>query len=475
MFKLRVAALCAAVALGALASAPPQARADGPPATQPGGTAAVVPAAPAGPQLDQATLDRLNALEAEVRKLRAEAADPAARAAAVQAAAKESAARTDAVVNAVMKDAESREALGLGVVTARYHDGRLDIASADGTFLLHPFTHFEFRYIYNNRDNAFAPGGGQDTQSGFDLRRMEFGAEGHLFSKDFQYFVLFEADRHNGGLVLESAFVQYHLADTPFSIKAGTFNDPLDHEGQTSGARAVAVERSLTVDLLAAGDAFSKGVSLFYDAGGPVRFELAFTDGIGSANQNFQDFPTNSANWGTAGRVEYKFFGDWGAYGDATALGNKEDLLVAGAGYDYTEAGSSAAFRHVGDVQYETGPVGLYAAYLGRYNKDNPLAGGSDTYDWSVRLQAAYLFDSQWEAFVRYDYIRFGGLPVGADPNVHEAAVGFNRYLHGMQARFTFDAVYLPNGSPFSDDASGVLGNRGGSQFLVRGQFQFFL
>jgi len=277
-------------------------------------------------------------------------------------------------------------------------------------------------------------------------------------------------------VVIEEAWARYQFENTPYSLRAGIFKDPLDHEQQTSGGLAMAVERSLTADLLAAGDAFSQGVSLIYDPGNAVRAEIAFTDGIGSASQNFEDFPATSANWGTAARIEYKFFGAWNQYADASAVGNRQDLLVAGAGADYTEAGSTGAFRHVADVQYEVGNLGLYAAYLGRYTRDNPLSG-DDTYDWSVRAQASYVLDGRWEPFVRYDLIRFdgGSIPAGTDPHVHELAIGFNYFLRSQQARFTVDAVYLPNGSPFDANGTGVLANFGDAQYLLRGQFQFSL
>ena len=74
--------------------------------------------------------------------------------------------------------------------------------------------------------------------------------------------------------------------------------------------------------------------------------------------------------------------------------------------------------------------TGRRRAYAGRYRARGGLAGG-DTYDPSIRLQAAYLLNRQWEVFARYDYIHFDHkeFPAGTQINVHEITAGVN-YLH---------------------------------------------
>jgi hypothetical protein len=268
-------------------------------------------------------------------------------------------------------------------------------------------------------------------------------------------------------------------------VKAGQFKNPLDHEQLVSSKYLMSAERSLTTDIFANGDAFVQGVTLAYDPGQALRAEAGFTDGLKSANTNFQDFPDvtsgNSppADWGAAGRIEYKAFGNWKDYDHFSAIGNKDDLLVFGAGADYTEAGDTDSFTHVVDAQFATpNHWSLYGAYLGRFTQNNPSGPTlADTYDWTLRGQLAYAFDPHWEPFARYDFINFDqdGLPAGSENQVHEITVGVNYYFHGQSAKFTIDGSYLPNGSPVSDDGAGILASDGKAQFLLRAQFQLVL
>ena len=66
-------------------------------------------------------------------------------------------------------------------------------------------------------------------------------------------------------------------------------------------------------------------------------------------------------------------------------------------------------------------------------------------------------------------------LPAGTEIDIHVLAVGANYYLHGHGAKFTLDFLYLPNGSPISDDGAGILTNNGNAEYVVRAQFQLLL
>ena len=141
-------------------------------------------------------------------------------------------------------------------------------------------------------------------------------------------------------------------------------------------------------------------------------------------------------------------------------------------------------------MQYEseTG-LSLFAAYLGRYTRNNGQPPGSnggatgngpvaDTYDASVRVQAGYVIDSHWEPFVRYEYLWFDPamLPAGASHKpVHEIAAGVNYYFFRHRAKFTADVLYLPNGCPLNDDGAGILATKGGQEIVLRAQFQLIL
>ena len=136
---------------------------------------------------------------------------------------------------------------------------------------------------------------------------------------------------------------------------------------------------SYLTDVFANGDAFVQGVTLIYDHGGALRAEGGITDGLRSSNTNFQDYPTTTADWGAAARVEYKLFGNWKDYDRMTAFGDKDSVLVIGAGADYTEAGDTGQFTHDVDIVYKTpNSLSIYGGYLGRYTRDNQGSPGSN-------------------------------------------------------------------------------------------------
>jgi len=255
-----------------------------------------------------------------------------------------------------------------------------------------------------------------------------------------------------------------------------------------SSKKLLAVERTFLQDVLGLGDNFVQGVTLIYgDNKGPFRAEVGFTDGVGSANTDFTNTVVNAdgttsrtANFGLAGRVEYKAFGNWKSYDDFTALGNKEDLLVFGLGADWTQNGDVQAILHTADVQFETASgLALYGAFLGRATQNGKTAGGSveDLYDWGAMAQAAYLLDQKWEIFARYDYTDFDSdsLSAGTQNKVHEITGGVNYYMHGHTAKFTVDLTWLPNGTPRGDGGADILSNNDEDELILRAQFQLLI
>jgi hypothetical protein len=394
------------------------------------------------------------------------------------------AADVDATVDSVLHDANRRTQLMAtdSAFMGGWNNG-FKIQSADGNFVLHPWFQMQFRNVTNYRQDAKQNGQGDDLQNGFELRRMKFGFDGNVFSPDVTYLFLWATDRHDGIPKLEDAWVKYKFADG-LAVKAGQLKNPLDHEQIVSSKYQLAAERTLIAGVFVNGDDYVQGVSLVMDNGGALRGEVAFTDGIRSQNQNFQDFPSTTAgnsptaDFGAAGRVEYKLMGDWKDYEHFTAMGNKTDLLVLGAGADYTEAGHTGALVHVADVQYATpGGLSLYGAYLGRYTARNASAGNADTYDSTVRVFAGFMLNPKLEPFAQYQYIHFDSAAVsaGTENTVHDITVGVNYYLKGQAAKLTVDASYLPNGTPVSDDSSGVLANNGKNEVIIRAQFQLLL
>ncbi len=394
---------------------------------------------------------RIDSLEAQVQSLKAE-----------QQANQDALAATQAV----MKDAAERSAVTPSAFTGGWKDGKFILQSEDGRFSLNPNIQFQFRYVANNRSTD----DGSDTQEGFEVRRAKFGFAGHAFSKDLTYNLTWQSSRSGGAVSLEEAWTKYKFADQ-WSVRGGMFKDPLSHEQQVSSKKQLAADRSLLNETLIGGDDFVEGIGLLYGGGkDDLHVEIALTDGSQSHNT---DFRNSGSNFGIAGRAEYKLAGDWKNYEDFSALANKNNLLALGAGADLTQDGSNNTMLHTLDAQYElTNGVALYGAYVGRYTD-----GGTDgnLYDWGFLGQASYLIDGKhWEIFGRYDYINLDDNRGGTTGSFSELTAGVNYYFEGHNAKFTLDAVYLPDGAPSNQTGIGILASDG-EQILLRAQFQLLL
>ena len=168
----------------------------------------------------------------------------------------------DAVVKAVVQDAERRsDPIGplLPDADGRDEDGFF-LRSNDGNFLLRPVVQFQFRGVATYREDA-PNGGGSDTESGFEVRRMEFSVEGNAFTPKLTYEFKAITERDGGGLLLEDAWVQYEFTKG-WAVLFGQFRDPVFHEVLVSSKNLLAAERSLVNRLLGAPTGFVRGVSL---------------------------------------------------------------------------------------------------------------------------------------------------------------------------------------------------------------------
>src|SRR5690606_4851560 len=114
------------------------------------------------------------------------------------------AADVDATVEAVLRDADRRsQLLQTEGFTAGYNKGKFLIQSADGNFSLNPNIHFQVRHVTNYAENV--DGGDDDTEHGFEIRRMKFGVGGNAFSKNLKYTFVWGSGRNGGDLSLQDA------------------------------------------------------------------------------------------------------------------------------------------------------------------------------------------------------------------------------------------------------------------------------
>src|SRR5258708_29389006 len=133
-----------------------------------------------------------------------------------------------ATLDSTLQDAEQHSRLlDVTGINAGFVPGRgFFLSSDDGNFLLHPWLQFQFRNTTTYREDALHKGHTDDTQTGFEVRRLKFGADGNLFSPDLTYMFQMAVDRHTGNVALEMAWGNYHFANTPFPVRPRQFKHP---------------------------------------------------------------------------------------------------------------------------------------------------------------------------------------------------------------------------------------------------------
>jgi len=425
---------------------------------------------------------RIQALEAKITSLEAKQASNTKEVA--------------ATIDSVLRDAERRSQLlaTMGDASAGYDNGFF-IRAGEG-WSLRPGAVFQFRNVTDYREGTSGEKS-DEIENGFEVRRMQLILDGTAFSKDIEYHIQWNTDKDGGSMFLEDAWVKWMFADD-WGTRLGQMKDPVTHEKLMSDSRLLAVDRSLQ-DATLGGGYFDRvqGATLIYggyNKNNPLNVEIGLTDGANSKNSDFvghyPDDPgtlnqfgaasNHQFDFGVAGRIEYKVMGDWRSYRDFTAKDNKEDLLVVGGGFDWSQGGDGDVITAAVDAQYENaGGLSLYGSILYRHADQEILAIDDSSEDWSLLLQASYLVAPQWEIFGRYAVVLFDNDVVGTDEDTfHELTAGFSYYLgqNGSalhRAKFTVDLNYLPSGSPGTIKSLGYLGDNGGDdEWVLRGQFQ---
>jgi len=384
----------------------------------------------------------------------------------------------DATVESVLRDANNRsQLLQAGTVTAGYEKGKAFIRSEDGNFYLNPNAQFQFRDVTNYRQDVAPSDGGEEDdvlENGMEIRRMKIAFDGYAFTPNLTYKFQWAFARSGGSPVLEDAWARYKFTDA-FGFRVGQIKDITFHEETTSSKRQLAVDRSLANELLAGGlTDYVQAINFIWeDSEVPVRFEGGLTDGVNSDNTNFRDPPNNGANYGVDGRLDWFVYGDRKQYDDFTAMNNKTDLLVLGAGAHYQQTGDVNTVFHTVDVQWEnTSGTGVYGAFMGVWSDNGGSEDVDSSYSWAALGQVGQMVSDKWELFARYDYTNFD--TDSNEDSWSEVTVGANYYFAGHAAKCTVDVVYLPDGSPSEQTGIGILGGTE-TQIAIRGQFQLLI
>jgi hypothetical protein len=236
---------------------------------------------------------------------------------------------------------------------------------------------------------------------------------------------------------------------------------------------------------------YIQGVTLYWDNGGPLRGHLTYHDGYNSLDTNFRDeggtgqVGVTPTDFGITARAEYAIQGNFKGYDQFTANGDKDDLLVVGAGVDWSQGSSNDAVFHTVDVQWDPQSIAglsVYAGYVGLYRDFNDATDNS-FYDWGLIAQVGYMVNDKLEVFGRYDYtdLDSNGQPAGTTTSLSEITGGINYYLQTApwaihNAKITVDCSWLPNGCPVDDSQLDFLASGShNDEIVIRGQFQLLL
>jgi hypothetical protein len=430
-----------------------------------------------------------------------------------------------ATMNNIVTDADKQSQLLAPVVTggSGYDPATgFHISSDDGNFFLHPWALAQFRGVINDRQSiqpaanahpnggAASPAVGSVEADGFEIHNLMIGLNGHVVTPNLQFYLMSNVTSTGGGETLQDAYVTYRLNDnSPFKIKAGQFIDPVWHESNVGDGHLLAVDRSLVGAILGGNNGLNndaervQGVGVQYSSD-MIRGEFDLTDGRDTANTPFFNTPfapgLPPTNFGMSGRAEVRVLGDdtaWDGYDSLSAKDDKSDSIIAGAGFEWTEASNFDNIFLTLDGEY-TSPKGLdiYAALLEDYAAfsddgqppqsaiNQAIAGTYPNFGFLV--QAGFMLSPQIEPFARYDLAilnsRFAdvlafennkpGNGSKATANNHEFTVGVNYYLFGYQAKVSGDLSFLPNGSAVDAPGLGILANQNHSEWVGRVQFQ---
>ena len=374
------------------------------------------------------------------------------------------------------------------------------LRSDDGQFSLHPGMVVDFRYMASYREKLPANSGsevatpGYTTEEGFNVSRFRITFDGRV-TQNFTYFLQLQGDEGTSFGMLD-AYGAYHFGSSPFALKVGQFKDPIWHERNLSEADLLAVDRSLAETLLGGGQtARVQGAGIIYDQD-RLREQLIFHGGFNGGNTKFFDTGglgtgvgggagVTPTNFGASTRTELLILGnrtpDFNPFTEYdkqfSALEDTQDILVAGAGLDFSQAGNNDVIFHTADIQYDcTCGFSAYAAYLGTYRALHTNQGVAKGYyyDPGFVVQVAYLVLPKIEPFARYDYAY---LPMGSTTSlstgeVQEITAGVNYYVYHQNLKVTFDASWLPYGAPSDVDVMGILKDSGHGEGVLRLQFQ---
>ena len=465
--------VCAALAAGVPASA--QDAAPGP-----GGTPGDVLARPA-PSVDE-LMKRLETLEDRNKELEARVTD-LSREQGEEWLGEQRASQIRDIVRDVLADSDQRASLRDGGLTAGWNDGFF-LASPDGRFRMNLGGFVQSRFIWSSihlGSYTVGPNPGRQfvydrevNRYGFDVPDVQVWADGHVFSRDFQYMVkarvfqqiTTEINKSATGALpgasdfsdieLMDAWVRVNLDDN-WSVKTGQFRSPFSRGFLVLEQYQMSASRSVVDFHYALG--YTQGVELEH-MNDEVRARASLNSGandvlMGDINYNtggsgFVIYPSGtyggqgSPFWNQnveisfTGRFDWKPAGGWEQFRSFTSPTSETFGFLAGLGFHYQESTGYQAnegtpgldspasqwFAATVDAQANFGGASVYGAVFYNYLTGNAAAapnfGDVNVNDPPVDIGGLSIFAAQLmgsvyvmpkvEMFGRYEFAYMDGL-----------------------------------------------------------------
>jgi hypothetical protein len=280
------------------------------------------------------------------------------------------------VVRDVLADSEQRASLRDGGMTAGWNDGFF-LASPDGRFRMNLGGFVQTRFIWSAIQTSPSVPYVFDRQQeryGFDVPQVQLWADGHIFSRDFQYMVkarfyeqfLTELNKGAGnfavgaadysGFELMDAWARINLDDN-WSVRAGQFRSPYSRGFLVLEQYQMSASRSVIDYHYALG--YTQGLELEY-ASDEARARISVNNGgednlLGDTDANYGSpgfviFPTgsygsqNAPYWAQpvsmsfTGRFDWKPAGSWDQFRSYTSPAMEEFGMLLGLGFHFQES-----------------------------------------------------------------------------------------------------------------------------------------
>ncbi len=338
------------------------------------------------------------------------------------------------------------------------------LQSADEAFSLRFQGHVQFRYIANIRDTDERS---DDFEGGFQARRIRISFSGHAY-EIFEYKLTLSNERDSGEIRLSDGWISAELADG-VSMKWGQFKLPLLRERLASAKRLLAADRSMVDAVFSQGR--SQGVELALSSE-RLSASLAFSDGLRSANTDFDDDDTD---WAITTRAEWTIAGNRTALRDLTGEQGRDFSAILGGAFHIEESAdrpgesAEALYEWTADLTLAGDGWSSLIAGVGR------RSDAEHATDWGVLAQASLFVTETTAPFLRYDAV-IPDTDRNGDEVFSTITAGFNYFLHGHAAKFTFDVQWFLDAADDNDlirDRTGI-GYLAGDEdeIVVRAQFQ---